>query len=100
MQKSAHFYYLSSQKNHLKSSEKFIYLLKNFPVEWKENFHSSWPGSIGLNSRIILLFLISKNRNQSKFVYVKFLVKGIALKIVKYLCMYEKLKEEIEKEEN
>ena len=122
IEKSAHFYYLSSQKKHLKSQEKFLEIIKNFPIEWKrQNFfffyfilfffyifyflffnseyHKFWPMKSDVNGRIIIVFLISKNRNDSKIKYTKFLVKGIANKVVKYLCIYEKLENE-ENEEN
>ena len=88
----AAFYY---HKSYLLSKEspspnhKLSTILKSKKVNWCKEYHQFWDAAPLLNSQIVLLFLVSKFRNESSLPYVLSMVKGITLKIVKYLCHFQ-----------
>jgi tetratricopeptide (TPR) repeat protein len=70
-------------------SDKFRYILRGKQVEWREQYHNHWNAPKDLNLQIILLLLISKKRKSSKNLLIPNLfVKGIAMKVIKFLCHF------------
>jgi TPR repeat protein len=78
----------------LKSSfKKLIELLDLYPISWKKEYHPYWYAETDLNQNFLLvILLISKFRNESSSSFVKsVLVKGIANKIIQYLCHFKQI---------
>ena len=73
---------------HLKNVFKeLVAYFKKKPVNWQTKYHQHWPLEIDGKSTIRIVLLISKYRKESLFLSVKSgLVKGVAMKIVNYLC--------------
>lgn len=60
--------------------------LNTLKVEWRTEYHSFFDfGDVNINKKIICLYLCSKHRGTNN----KFMVRGITIKIIKYLCHVE-----------
>ena len=57
-------------------------------VEWRTEYHEFWGKQDLLDKQIVVLLLISKNRKESIKEESKVLVKGIIMKIIKFLCHF------------
>ena len=73
-------------RNHYKN--KLREMISEAKVEWREEYHPFWNCPEGVNSQIVCLLLISRNKKESKKKESDFLVKGITIKIIKYLCHF------------
>ena len=75
----------------IEALEKLKKLLKlKGEVKWQTAYHKFWP--VNDNEKVMLILLISKWRNRSKFLHARHLVKLVALKIVQFFC--ESLRDE------
>ena len=81
-------YYLSgiSEPNCLLSLESL--LSSSFGVDWDTSLHRYWPMNREfVNSQILCLLIISKNRKKTQ----NYLVKGIVMNCIKFLCHSEQI---------
>jgi TPR repeat protein len=78
------------KKNHKTSYiEKILKeILSQKLVEWETKLHEYWDVSKEVNEKIICILLISKHRKESSNKNGDFLVKGITINIIKYLCHF------------
>ena len=78
-------YSISKQDSKLQ----FFYLIHHNKVEWRKEYHVYWKSEENLNQKIIILLLISKfKREIHNRTISQILVKGIVMKIIKYLCHF------------
>ena len=81
-----------------KYQSKFLNFIDNHQnfVVWKTDYHPFWKKDKSLNRIIVLLLLISKFRKQipNPFLHNAFL-KGITMNVIKFLCHFSVVSEEI-----
>ena len=81
-----------SVDDHQSSMKHLMEIFKNSQNEivWRQEYHTFWNKESNLNPKIIFLLLISKHRNEmkNKPLIKGVFVKGITLKISKYLCHF------------
>ena len=87
-EKAAYYFFLSALKGNATSKKNFQHLVKEKKVEWKKEYLLFWPSNNNLKTSISVLLLISKYRKDSAVPQVTFVVKGIILKIIRYLCHF------------
>lgn len=89
LEKSASLFFkaFSLDNNHPSSKKEFLNLICCNKIFWKPEYHPFWKAQLDLNKIILFFLLISKFRKESSNKLVSlFLVKGITINIVKFLC--------------
>ena len=91
LDKAAHLYFKSFKMDGKQNDifQKFKNLVDSKKIEWKMEYHIYWIDKDNqlLKKQILIVLLISKMRNLSKKDFVpNMIVKGIAIKVIKYLC--------------
>jgi TPR repeat protein len=102
LEKAAHFYFKShiqSHKYYRDNSYILFNFLSRYKIEWKTEYHLHWNAKDKkmLNEQIITLLLVCKHRNQSSFEGTKNVVKGIGMKIIRFLCHFQQKEPKSEK---
>ena len=68
---------------------KITEILSIAQFEWEMELHRFWPKTPQLDKKIITLLLISKNKSSSKG--GQFMIKGITMIIIQFLCHLDQL---------
>ena len=85
---SAFYFFLLFENNEDESSLKcFKNIAHSQKIQWFQKYHVYWNSPSDLDKQIEIILLISKFKKQSNNQLIpKLFVKGIAMKIVEYLC--------------
>ena len=87
LDKSAHYYFKSDQLGDENGKEQLIWIIQNNKINWKEEYHVFWKGESDLNRQILMILFVCKFRKNSNDKLISsILVKGISVKIIKFLC--------------
>ena len=88
--KACYLYFQSFHYYHFQSSkDSFLFLVEKEQdrIVWKSEYHPYWRKSPKLNHTILIVLLISKYRNNVRNkIFQQVFLKGISMKIIKYLC--------------
>lgn len=101
---AAHYYLMSMDNGNKNVKTRLVDLINYKTISWLPSYHIHWsscnimekknalarlfskPKQFTLNDQILIILLVSKNRNSSRYDSVCFLVRGIALHIIKFVC--------------
>lgn len=88
-------YFLHSSKLE-KAQLQLKILLKDRNIDWRIEFHSYWPklekkgnknDFLRMSDQIKAVLFVSKYRNTSTLSYTKYIVKGVAINIIRFLSV-------------
>lgn len=91
-----YFYKLFHSESDLEKKETFrekLFEIISFQkTTWKKEYHCLWRASDCLDDQIFALLLVSKFRQDSSLKHTGYLVKGVMMNIIKFLCHFHQTK--------
>ena len=87
LEKSVSLYYKASLMGQIFAAFSIAEIIQKNKISWKEDYHRFWKVEEDLNHQILMILCVSKHRRYSSDRFVSsFLVRGISMKIIQFLC--------------